>query len=199
MQEPTPPGQRKDNRDSRARAREERKQANRLDYAVRQAIDLSAKLEQTDGRGAEAMLSVAILDLSATGLSLATIADRLQRPRAEVERLYAGAMEAVARRQTIAAEQVRYQTTAKLADIDAQLAALLATDDLEATPRIRALEVRARVAMQVADLYAAKVRDTDASLADAVADVLRTAAQHDRDGIGTDAPAEVNVSTSKPD
>ena len=86
-----------------------------------------------------------------------------------------------------------------MADIDAQLAALLATDDLEATPRIRALEVRARVAMQVADLYAAKVRDTDASLADAVADVLRTAAQHDRDGVGIDAPAEVTVTTSTPD
>ena len=141
------------------------------------------------GKYTEAMLELAVMDLSASGYDVHAVADRLQLESSRVSRLLASGLAALAAQTGRSAEIVRAQADAKLARMEAKLAAITDCEQTDTTSLIRAIEVQARLIGQRVDLYGAKVKEADADLSAAVQDVIREAHQMDRDGIGHNMPA----------
>lgn len=180
--------------DTRARARLIHKASASLQHRTSLVLASVAKCQapQTE-KYTDAMLALAVMDLSAGGYDLESVADRLSLPVERVRRLHTQGLADLAAQTSRSAEIVRAQTDAKLARLEAKLAAITDCEQTDTTSLIRAIEVQARLIGQRVELYGAKVRETDADLSAAVQDVIREAHQLDRDRIGHDAPATVQM------
>lgn len=166
------------------------KAAASLQYRTAQTLAAVAKYQGDDtGKFTEAMLQLAVLDLSSSGYDAESVAERLHLDVNRVRRLQTDGLAALSAQTQRAAEIVRAQADAKLSRLESKLASITDCDETDTTSLIRAIEVQARLIGQRVDLYGAKVREADGDLASAVQDLLRESAQLDRDRIGHEPPA----------
>lgn len=177
---------------ARARARAQQKAVNALDLRIARTEAMKvAVVPSMDSPEALMVLDAGVMDLVACGCDPSTIARRLTLTLADVQASIARGMRSLQASALTSAETVRAQADMELARIRARLNAIAEDPETDTTSKVRALEVQARVIQQRTNLYAAQVRETDADLAEEVAQLLASAANMDRSGIGLDQPADV--------